>query len=196
MKAIQRYDTDVVQGPVKTILPEDRPWVLRDPEMFRLTSNPEGARLESAHTGNVFILTRILREFNYPNFSCRYNLAGGEDSEFFDRLHLLGARIFFTNRAVAYEDVSPKRFSLNYIAKRSFTQGAVYASKRREKKRLLYTLGYVAVLFGHSSSYLLRDLIIEGKLCGIPFKRICSAAGILTGLFGHFPNRYEVVDSD
>lgn len=196
IQAAHRYNADIVQGPVKTILPENRPWRLQDPAMFRIIQKAEGERLTNAYTGNVLIVTKVLEKLNYPQFSLRYNLAGGEDSEFFGRLHSLGARIVYTERAVAFEDISPERLKLRSVAKRAFTQGATFASEQVKRRGLFLMLGYVAALLGYSSSHLLRDLVMEKKLSGVPFKRLCHVAGIFTGLFGHFPERYEVVDSD
>ena len=55
--------------------------------------------------------------------------SGGEDTDFFTRLHSGGARFASAPAAIVYEDVVPERLSMRWLATRAFRSGQTHARR-------------------------------------------------------------------
>ncbi|MCD2448857.1 glycosyltransferase family 2 protein [Methylicorpusculum oleiharenae] len=125
LNASQQYNADIVFGPVLPQFPEDTPeWILKGGFFYR--NNKTGAVLTHGASGNVLI--RAPKAFkNTLYFDPKYGLTGGEDTELFHRLYLLGAKMIWCNEALAYEDVPRERMTVQWLVKRALRGGQIYA---------------------------------------------------------------------
>jgi succinoglycan biosynthesis protein ExoM len=118
---------DAVFGPSKAMYEADAPaWIVaRDYH----SNIPEvrGGVVETGYSCNA-----LLRWQGAPWTDERFDLArgtsGGEDTEFFFRLHRMGAVFDIAWDAVARESVPPERLTYVWLARRRYRMGQSYAS--------------------------------------------------------------------
>jgi succinoglycan biosynthesis protein ExoM len=190
--AAQRYETEIVGGPVVNVLPEK-------PSVWGLASfmGQPGRRqtgivatLEGA--ANMLIATSFLRRLSRQPFDPEFGCSGGEDYEFFCLAKRSGARFAWDNAAIITEAIEPKRASFRCLASRYFTVGAYlaridarYLSPARQLKRLIGVLVYGGLSVGQA--------VIPGRTRVGLAKAVLLltlAAGRIAGQFGWTPRRY------
>lgn len=120
----ERFDADVVTGPVVAVLPPHAPrWVRRGG--FHQTPNPpEGTVLRAAKSGNTLVRTSALHADPPMRFDAAFSRSGGSDTELFWRMHQDGARIVWSHDAVAREPVPDSRLRPGWVVRREFRGGA------------------------------------------------------------------------
>lgn len=121
---------DAVFGPSLARYDPDAPgWITRRDYH---SNRPErrGGEVQTGHTCNA-----LLRWQGAPWQSERFDLsrgkAGGEDTEFFFRLHHAGARFEICDSAIVRESVAPGRMTFRWIFRRKFRSGQSYAAVSR-----------------------------------------------------------------
>jgi succinoglycan biosynthesis protein ExoM len=127
-------------GPVRAIYPEDAPdWIRR--RDYHSAAPAPGEEIMTGYCGNA-----ILRWRGAPWYGLRFDPArgrsGGEDTDFFFRVHAMGARFAFAADALATEPVAPERLSFAWLRRRKFRMGQSYASSAvgpRASARLFLT---------------------------------------------------------
>jgi succinoglycan biosynthesis protein ExoM len=116
-------DADLVFGPVDSVLPADAPaWAHA---CFYKPPVATGAALRYGGAGNVLIRRSVLDQ-PAPWFDPGYGLTGGEDLDWFYRLHLAGKRLVWCAEASASEPVPPARLQLRWVRRRAFRGGQTY----------------------------------------------------------------------
>lgn len=119
---MQKYNADVVFGPVESLLPTDAPDWARVQPSFRRAHHTTGTPLEHGATNNVLI-RRVALGQPPQLFDPTYALSGCEDTDFFYRLHLAGARLVWCDEAVVTEHVPESRVTLRWLRRRGFRSG-------------------------------------------------------------------------
>jgi succinoglycan biosynthesis protein ExoM len=151
VQACQDHRADAVFGPVFRVLPPDPPsWATRH-SLFRPPSRPTGTPVIHGGAGNVLIRTSSLG--NPPQqFDPQYGLTGGEDFDFFYRMHLAGRRLIWCDEAAVHETVPVDRVTLKWIRQRSFRAGQsffrVYVSRYSPTHKVAWAVRKVAQLGG------------------------------------------------
>ena len=118
---------DAIFGPSRAIYPHAAPRWIRRADLH--TQHPQTRRghVETGHSCNA-----LLRWGDAPWRMERFDLTrgrtGGEDTEFFFRLHRLGATYAIARDAVVREAVSTDRLRLRWLLSRRFRAGQSYAS--------------------------------------------------------------------
>lgn len=115
---------DVVVGAVVSELPAEAPAWFRASRVFSLESPnlPEGTEMKWCASNNTLVRSAAAR--GVPGgFAQRFNATGGEDTDFFCRVHLAGGKIVWTNRATVSESVSPDRLSYSWVFRRATRSG-------------------------------------------------------------------------
>lgn len=155
----ERTGADVVFGPVDSILPADAPaWAHA---VFRKPSRATGAAMPYGGAGNVLLRRSVLALHEQQHwFDPSFGLTGGEDTDWFYRLHLAGKRLVWCNEAAASEPVPEARLQLGWARRRAFRGGQTYY--RVVVRR--YTRGAGALWFAGKSLQLLAGLALAPLL--------------------------------
>lgn len=116
-------------------------------------------------------------------FDSAYDLTGGEDSDFFDRLHKAGKIMVWLDEAPAFESVPPARVTVSWVCRRSF-RGGQGAARKHVK---IYTVARKVGWLIYKTIQLLASLILIPLVCVVSYKssidllcRVCSATGYLS----------------
>ncbi|SFU91663.1 glycosyltransferase family 2 protein [Pseudoduganella namucuonensis] len=118
-----RYQADVVFGPVDSSLPPDAPPWARD--CFSKPALATGTPVRMGGAGNVLFRREVLLGRSDP-FDPDFGLTGGEDTDWFYRLHLAGRRMVWCAEAQASEAVPAARLRLSWARRRAFRGGQTY----------------------------------------------------------------------
>lgn len=191
LAAQNRYDADVVAGPVVPVLPPEAPaWVGRG-RHFDHPRYPSGRRIILAASGNAVIRSSVLRSLD-SHFDERLAYCGGSDSLFFRRLHLAGHKMVWADDAIVREWVPASRATAGWLVRRAYRHGTTLARRRldlypvwRAIPSLLYRLGIHLA----AGCVLLPFGLLRGKHAWVMHLRyLAYAAGVIGGLCG---GRYE-----
>lgn len=122
----QASGADAVFGPARAIYSDQAPaWMVAQDYHSNLPET-RGGEVLTGHTCNA-----LLRWAGTDWYDQRFDLArgqtGGEDTEFFFRLHRLGARYAVAWEAVVHEDVTPARLTYAWLHTRKYRSGQSYA---------------------------------------------------------------------
>jgi succinoglycan biosynthesis protein ExoM len=121
------FGADVVVGPVFPEYPPGTPdWLVEANPAF-VDWGGRGKRLDTGRSGNVLIRRSVIGD---NRFDPRLGKTGGEDTDFFNRLHRAGAVIVAADDACAYEEVPVARLEPTYIRRRAMRSGQSYAQFR------------------------------------------------------------------
>lgn len=127
------HRADAVFGPSRAIYPAGTPdWITANDFHSNLPQRRAGT-VETGHSCNV-----LLRR---PPADLRFDPAlgrsGGEDTDFFFRLHRLGRTFAICDGAEVTEAVSPHRLSLRWLAERRMAEGQHYATSAGQSRPAL-----------------------------------------------------------
>lgn len=134
--AAERYEADVVFGPVISVFDGEAPKWAKEGKVFQRRRYASGSEMpvRAACTGNLMMRgSRFARD--QFRFDPELGLSGGEDSEFFGRLSRAGYRLVWTDDAPVYEGVPKTRTTISWIVKRAFRVGSVDAYNKRRFRR-------------------------------------------------------------
>ncbi len=199
-----RHDADVVQGPVDAAFPTPRPyWALPD---LAEPAPQDGEIMKFAATNNVLFSTALIAENGLGlRFDEAMALSGGEDTDFFWRATLKGARIVYAADPVVFEEIPRERLTFLRHIKRAYRIGAndVYIKRKIYSGRGLFLRRLpqilirmlrgamevaVAPIFALVSSGLFKKMALSGGW------RLFKSLGVLAGLVGFRPMPYRRID--
>jgi succinoglycan biosynthesis protein ExoM len=185
--AQQQYGAEIVTGPVITHLPKNTPaWIVKG-GFFEREHHPTGKTREVAYTNNVLIKGEIIRKLDRI-FDTRFALTGGEDSEFFMRLHSYNYKIVWADEAIVDERVSPSRTNLAWILKCGYRAWSTHSLLEKEfypspKVQLLRVIkGGTLIFLGFLQ--LIPGLVLGKHKLARSFLYICRGTGTFAGLLG------------
>jgi succinoglycan biosynthesis protein ExoM len=202
MGAAARHKADVVYGRRELLFPCPSPfWAARRESC----GYEDGQSLPFASTHNVLFAARLVDHGARPSLQFDEQLAHGEDTDFFHRAALCGARIVYAREPVVLETVAPERATLNYQARRAYHYGAsrsrfrwrykgVAGAARELAGRFLLQTPVAlarlitALLVWPFSTWAFRRLVLKGTA------RLAGAAGAAAGLLGLAGNPYDSID--
>jgi succinoglycan biosynthesis protein ExoM len=119
------YDADAVVGRVIALYPPSTPdWLCRADPLSRDWGDT-GQALQTGSTANAIVRADRVREAGL-RFDEGLGRTGGEDTDFFNRLSVAGARIVVCDEAVVAETVPPMRLEPAYLRKRALRAGQSY----------------------------------------------------------------------
>lgn len=120
------HDCDAVFGPVQAVYADDAPaWaVAADLHSTRPVWTRRG--VDTGYTSNALVKRAVI---GARRFDPDLGRSGGEDTDFFTRLHAGGARFASAPDAVVREAVSEERLSLSWLLKRAFRSGQTHARR-------------------------------------------------------------------
>jgi glycosyltransferase involved in cell wall biosynthesis len=187
---------DVVTGPVLPCFAEPPPaWALQG-RFYERPRFPTGHRLDYARTSNVLIASPLLAAHPGP-FDTRFGLTGGDDTHFFMRAHLAGARIVWADDAIVTETVPASRVTPVWLARRAFRNGSTLSLCLRYLRdspwRRLRRIGHGALRIAQGLA-LLASSPVGGRATAIRgVQRAALGAGLIAGLFGRSLDEYRTI---
>ena len=128
----EKYDADVVSGPVLPIFPSPSvaPWVTRG-KFFERPRYPTGFCRKTAATNNVIVRREIFREMD-KLFDERFALTGGEDGHFFRRVYQSNYKIIWADKALVYEFIPESRTNIRWLIKRTYRTYSTFSMHEQE----------------------------------------------------------------
>lgn len=147
---MDRFDSDVVAGPVVPIFPDDAPRWAVEGGFFERPRHDTGTRLVLAATNNVLVKRSTLEELESPRFDISFSETGGSDSELFNRMVKTGAVIVWCDEAIVSELVPHWRMTREWVSKRAERTGNVRARLLMQDRRYFRVAieGVGRMLFG------------------------------------------------
>lgn len=127
---------DAVFGPARAIYPASAPDWIRLNDFHSNLPQRRGGVVETGHSCNV-----LFRLAGTPAAAFRFDPAlgrsGGEDTDFFFRLHRAGLTLAICDKAEVTEEVSPHRLKLSWLAERRMAEGQHYATSAGKARPVL-----------------------------------------------------------
>jgi succinoglycan biosynthesis protein ExoM len=117
----------VVFGPAFAVYPPTAPGWMRHNDFHSNRPAANRGVVETGFSSNV-LLDRGDTRVRDARFDLAFGRTGGEDVDFFFRLHRAGVQMAIAPDAVVREPVSPSRMSFGWVLRRRYTQGAIYGT--------------------------------------------------------------------
>lgn len=133
MDVRQRFGADVVFGPVKASYEQTPPDWMRRGRFHEFGPFQDGTRFDYAISGNCLVRHESVAALRFDE---TLGASGGEDQEFFSRLHAAGGVIVSSQDAVIVEAVPPSRMRIGWLVKRHFRIGTTLARIDRASGRI------------------------------------------------------------
>jgi succinoglycan biosynthesis protein ExoM len=181
----QKYNADVVFGPVIPIYPKNAPkWIIQG-GFFNRKNSTTGTIKQHGATNNTLV-KRTIKTNPSLKLDPEYGLTGGEDTDLFNRLYLAGAKMVWCNEAIVYESIPYNRMTVSWLLRRSLRGGQIYArifyittSKLKKLLWFFQRIAYITICI-----CLLPFSLILGKARWVwVLRKIMSNLGQLSMLF-------------
>jgi succinoglycan biosynthesis protein ExoM len=184
----QRTGADAVTGTMVRRVPADSPsWISEEPFLeYGLQTFDEGAQLPHAATHNSMISSRWIKDHPTIRFQPDLGVTSGEDMVFYRTARAAGLRIYYSQKAIVYENEPPSRRTLSYWLRAFFWFGnTTYITSVRNGTHPIR-------MFLHSLNSLRKAIfrpIVRLCVGARPQMRYCLAQvlyaiGMMIGLFG------------
>lgn len=125
LSAAQTYGADIAIGHVEARYPPGTPQWLLEAKPFSRKWGKSGTPLAMGISGNALLKRDILVKTGI-RFDPVFGRSGGEDSDFFHRLHIAGAKIVAASEAIVVESVPADRLDPSYLRRRAVRAGHTY----------------------------------------------------------------------
>jgi succinoglycan biosynthesis protein ExoM len=189
------HGADVVSGPVESHFdPPDVPAWVRHGPFFRPRQVPDGQAIHVAFTNNTLLRASLFRELGRM-FDHQFALTGGEDTDFFLRVHRAGYRMVWAANAWVRETVPASRATAGWILRRGYREWGSHsrceraldpslrvATARVAKASALIGAGVLSLPV---SALLGRQRLVQSLLL------VCRGAGSFAGLAGRHYAEYR-----
>jgi succinoglycan biosynthesis protein ExoM len=191
-ETLHTYKADVVFGPVIGEIPPGAPAWIAQGHFFERERYKTGTVSPIRGTGNVLLRAELILDRHTP-FNPKYGLSGGEDTDFFRRLQDRGCKFIWCDEAVVVEPVVADRLSVDWLMRRAFRGGRIFAEIYVKPKGVMKkipwfiyraTLAMIALMGG------LLTLPLR-KAWGVKcFQKLASNIGQLSSLFHYRYDKY------
>jgi succinoglycan biosynthesis protein ExoM len=162
---------DAVLGPVQAVYNDGAPGWMREGDFHSTVPVWVKGEIRTGYTCNV-MLRLASPSVEGRRFDLELGRSGGEDTEFFTRLHDAGGRIAYAPNALAREPVPASRARFGWLAKRRFRSGQTHG-------RLLGE--------GRSTAAIVSQLILAMAKAGY-----CAGATAISAALPQRRNRYAL----
>ncbi|MCO5065962.1 MAG: glycosyltransferase [Rhizobiaceae bacterium] len=198
VNAMEFRHADVVLGPVRAVYAPDAPDWLRKGDFHSTRPVWVDGKICTGYTCNVMM--RMTSPFvQGKRFDLGRGQSGGEDTEFFDRVHRSGGRIAFAPEAWVDEAVPQERASVSWLVRRRFRSGQTHGKLLRARHSARALPKLVATAFAkaaYCAAFALLNVGNESRRNGY-FLRGTLHVGAIAGLMGARElKQYGLVGSD
>ena len=118
-------DADVVFGPARAVYPDNCPQWMKHNDFHSNIPVYSREVVETGYCSNALLDLRIPQVRN-ARFNEAFGRTGGEDTDFFFRLHREGVILAISENAVVREPVAPNRLSFRWLLQRRYAAGRIY----------------------------------------------------------------------
>jgi GT2 family glycosyltransferase len=175
------YDADAVSGPVVPHFTSDVPEWIRVGRFFDRERYPTGTHLKESRTGNT--LLKLSAFDRIGGFDEKFTLTGGEDGDWFARLHQSGGRIVWCNEAVVEDWVPAQRARVKWLLARAYRTGnTAFLLTKHEGRSRTIVRGVLRVCKGVC---VVTASAVKGKAQAVRgMQKILNGAGVIVGAIG------------
>ena len=186
LRTKERFEADVVFGPVIAQYPIDTPEWIKKGRFFERHRFKTGTVVHRGGTGNALVDLESGKLNPSIRFDSRYGLSGGEDAELFFRLRNRGCKFVWSDKAVVYETVIRERMNVAWLLRRAFRGGQTTARIHNQPAFTHTKLLWFIIRIG------LLGIAITAALLALPFgkpywvlaaRKVMSNAGQLSIVF-------------
>jgi succinoglycan biosynthesis protein ExoM len=122
----RKYEAKVVIGEVETIYPHSAPpWIVKG-DYFKKHLAKTGSSLVVGSTANCLVHSDIFKQLQIP-FQLNFGQTGGEDTDFFSRVHRAGNKIITCKEAKVSETVEENRLTKEFLIRKAIRVGETYS---------------------------------------------------------------------
>lgn len=192
----RRYGADVVSGPsLPLFAPGVEQWVI-DGGFFTYPRYATGEVIPIAATNNVLVAAPLFGDAPEP-FDPAFGLSGMDDSHFFMRAKLSGAKLVWADEAVVEEFIPASRAHARWILKRAFRIGNGYVFCVRTlmppHRWVVPRVAGALARIGYGTA-ILPFAVFRGRASVVSALRtISNGAGSLVALSGRMYQEYTVI---
>lgn len=184
--------SDVVSGPVLTILPGEAPSWVRGGGFYQRSLAKTGTSLLSTATNNTLLRRDAWIRAGSPSFDVAFSTTGGSDWDFFWAIRKSGATIRYCADAIVWEDVPASRLSFRWLRRRAIRNGIVNTRvKLKHGDPLVMPLLRGIVRAGYNGILLVVELVRGRGIQSKPLNAILHEYGKFAGLFGYRIHEYK-----
>jgi succinoglycan biosynthesis protein ExoM len=119
---LQRYNADIVTGPVTPEFIDAPRWIVQG-GFFQMRPLQTGREVDFVATNNVLFRADLARTYK---FDSRFDATGGEDTHFFMRMRMDGLRLIWCQEAEVIETVPQNRTKLRWMLQRAQSEANRY----------------------------------------------------------------------
>ncbi len=142
LKCASTYQAHAVFGQVITIYPSSTPhWIIKG-KLFDEIQKNTGTKVSSG-ASNCTLLNRNFIEKHQIRFNLDYGTTGGEDAEFFNRVHSKGGILVTCKEAIVREEVEENRLNGTYLKKKATRIGQCFSKYRMQNASFLQKLSLI-----------------------------------------------------
>ncbi len=196
--AHQRFDADVVSGPVLPMFRPDVPAWIKDGGFFNSPTHRTGDLLPWCATNNTLVAREV---FNYvQEFDARFQLSGGEDVHFFSRVVQAGLTIVWCAEAVVHETTGRDRANMRWLLQRAYRGGNCFSmveqalDSRASTRARRFVKAWLRIAQGTLEA---TGTLIHGRVqLTKALRRMCLGAGMLAGLVDWRYEPYRTVTGE
>lgn len=185
LKVADVTGADAVLGPVQAIYGSTAPSWMRRGNFHTTQPVFVGGEIRTGYSCNV-----LLRRTSPRIAGRRFNLArgrsGGEDTEYFSRLHLAGGRIEYAPAALMQEPVPAARARFSWLVKRRFRVGQTHGRLLSELGKIGHPLpqvGLAAAKAGYCFAMAAANLVFAERRNRFALRGVMHV-GAVSGLLG------------
>lgn len=133
LETAETENCDVVFGPAIARYPDDAADVFTENDFHSNRVTRRNNVVFTGHTANA--LVRLDDDaFSALRFDLKLGRIGGEDTDYFYRLYLAGAKMGLSDSAAVYEKVAPNRLNMGWLTRRQFNAGVSFGNSIRRHR--------------------------------------------------------------
>lgn len=190
LNVIINNNADAARGPVfPTFTNETSKYISC---LFPRENYKDNSQIFSFTTGNLILRRKSLEKYNVW-FDNRFNDTGAEDAYFGIQMLKKGAKIYWAEKAMVYENIPKERANLKWLIKRRFRVASTYSHNLKlEKKYNLLTKKIIVSLTYIITGIIMMIFIImptKKKYWGII--KFYEGIGGFAGFFGIIHKEYK-----
>lgn len=187
----ERFQGDLVGGPVDGMVPDDAPVLARVSHFAGRETHPTGPIDRLQTTQNLAISRRVEGLLGFPLFDVRFNGSGGEDYDLFRRTQRAGGTLVWCDEALVLEPTPAHRLTNQALLSRAYTTGTYMGQLRRlhDGTRSEVT-GAARGLVSSVAKLGLGMVSLNSKRTARASLDVAHAVGRVAGLIGSRTSRY------